>query len=210
MSEHKNVYIFGYSGHAYVIIESLLQAGYRILGYFDMKEATKDPYNLTYLGSEDNSDVKKVVGNNLVFPAVGSNLVREKMINFFDTHGLEQFVLIDPSAIVSPTASIGVSTYVGKNVIVNAQSKISKGVILNSGCIVEHECNISNYVHIAPGTVLCGNVNIGEKTFVGAKVVVKQNISICADVTIGAGSIVVKDINTKGTWLGCPIKKYEK
>lgn len=207
VSESKSVFLFGYSGHAYVIIESLLDSGYEIRGYFDYKSADKNPYSLDYLGYEEEVDVKSIVGKNLVFPSIGDNSIRRKLIPFFEKHQLNQFVAIDQSARISRTAIINTSTYIGKNVIVNAQTNIGKGVILNTGCIIEHECQISDYVHIAPGAVLCGNISVGEACFIGANSVVRQNLTINTGNVIGAGSVVTFDVMEKGVWVGNKLRK---
>ncbi|MFT7155102.1 MAG: UDP-N-acetylbacillosamine N-acetyltransferase [Parvicella sp.] len=206
MLETKYVFIFGYSGHAYVIIESLLDAGYEVRGYFDHQKSAKNPYNLEYFGSENTVDVKNIVQRNLVFPTVGDNSIREKLVLFFDSLKLNQFVAIDPTAQISKTADVDLSSYIGKNVSINAQSKIGKGVILNTNCVIEHECIIEDYVHVAPSSVLCGNVSVRKNSFIGANSTVKQNIVLIDNVIIGAGSLVVKDINVKGTWMGNPAK----
>ncbi len=207
VSESKQVFIFGYSGHAFVVIETLLEAGYSITGYFDYQVATKNPYQLSYLGFEGKVDVKSIVQDHLVFPAVGENSIREKLVHLFDVFNLKQFVAIDPSAQVSKTAQIGTSTYVGKNVAINAQAVIGRGAIINTQATIEHECRVEDFVHIAPNAVLCGNVHIEKKSFVGANTVVRQNISITSDVVAGAGSVVVKSIKEKGIWVGNPAKK---
>jgi UDP-N-acetylbacillosamine N-acetyltransferase len=207
VSDSKQVFIFGYSGHAYVVIESLLEAGYIIAGYFDYQVAAKNPYDLTYFGFEGKVDVKSIVQNHLVFPAVGENIIREKLVRLFDYFCLNQFVAIDPNAVVSKTAQIGSSTYVGKNVAINAQAIIGRGTIINTHAIVEHECIIEDFVHIAPNAVLCGNVQVGKYSFVGANTVVRQNTNIASDVIVGAGSVLLKSIVEKGIWVGRPAKK---
>jgi sugar O-acyltransferase (sialic acid O-acetyltransferase NeuD family) len=207
VSETRSVFLFGYSGHAYVVIESLLAAGYEIKGYFDFRKAERNPYDLEYFGFEGEADAKKIVGNDLVFPSIGENSIRKKLIILFDKLELNQFVAIDPSANVSKTAYLNYSTYIGKNVTVNAQAEIGKGVILNTSCIIEHECKVSEYVHIAPGAVLCGNVYVGADSFVGANSVVKQNLKISEGNVIGAGSVVVSDVKEKGIWVGNKLRK---
>jgi UDP-N-acetylbacillosamine N-acetyltransferase len=189
-----------------VIIESLLDAGYKIKGYFDFRKAERNPYGLEYFGYEGDADVKTIVGKDLVFPSIGENSIRKKLIGLFDNLELNQFVAIDPSTNISKTAKICRSTYIGKNVTINAQTEIGIGVILNTSCIVEHECKVSDYVHIAPGAVLCGNVNVGEESFVGANSVVKQNVEIEQGNFIGAGSVVIENLNEKGIWVGNPVK----
>ncbi len=207
MSDTKKVFLFGYSGHAYVIIESFIAAGFSVAGYFDYQEAISNPYKIPYLGYEGNVNVTAIVKNNFVFPSVGDNAQRAKLVSFFEKLKLQQCILIDPSANVSSTAKIDVSTYVGKNACVNAQSYIGKGVIVNTSAVVEHECIVNSFCHIAPGAVLCGNVRIDGLAFIGANAIVINNISICKDVILGAGSILVKSIDESGVWYGNPSKK---
>lgn len=207
VSQSNSVFIFGYSGHSYVVIESLLDAGYEILGYFDFIESKNNPYGLTYFGNENKKNLKTLIKKNLVFPTIGDNQIRKKLIYLFEKLDLNQFVAIDPSANVSSSAILEKSAYIGKNALVNAQTRVGKGVIINTSAVVEHECKIDNFVHIAPSSVLCGNVYIGENSFIGANTVVKNNINICTDVTIGAGSVVVKSIIEKGIWVGNPLRK---
>ena len=210
MQDSKNVFIFGYSGHAYVLIESMLDLGYTISGYFDKKEAVLNPYNLEYLGFELDVDLKSIVNQDYVFPTVGENFIREKLLKIFDEQGLNQFVLIDKAANVSKTAQIGLSTYIGKSVCVNALAKIGKGVILNTNAVIEHECVIDDLVHIAPSATLAGNVKVGRGSFVGANSVCKQNITIGTNCTLGAGSVLVKNMADKEIWMGSPAKKHIK
>jgi sugar O-acyltransferase (sialic acid O-acetyltransferase NeuD family) len=209
VSDPKKVFLFGYSGHSYVIIESFIAAGFCIVGYFDYHEAVTNPYQLPYFGFEGQVDVKSIVKSDFVFPSVGDNGIRTQLVYFFEKHHLKQCVLIDPSARVSKNAHIGLSTYVGVNAIVNAQSHIGKGAIINTAAVVEHECEVQDFCHIAPAAVICGNVRIGEATFIGAHTVVRNNTTICSDVILGAGSVVVKTIEEKGIWVGNPSKKIK-
>ena len=207
MSEAKRVFLFGYSGHAYVIIESFIAAGFTIAGYFDYHEAKTNPYQIPYFGFEGSVYVPSIVKSDFVFPSVGDNTIRAKLVSFFEKYHLKQCVLIDPSAKVSQSSSIGLSTYVGVNTIINAQSQIGKGVIINTAAIIEHECDVQDFSHIGPAAVLCGNVSVGKGAFIGANSVVRNNTSICSDVTLGSGSVVVKSIEDEGIWVGNPSKK---
>jgi UDP-N-acetylbacillosamine N-acetyltransferase len=202
----KSLYIFGYSGHAYVVIESALALGYEIKGYFDITEAIVNPYQIPYMGFENEFDLKHIVGTNLVFPTVGDNGLRAQLVALFQSLELTQLSIVDPSAMVSPSAKIGNSTYVGKVSIINAQTQIGAGVIINSGAIVEHECRIADGCHVAPGATLCGNVNIGESSLIGANSIVRPSLNIANDVVLGAGSVLLRDIIEPGVWFGNPAK----
>ncbi len=209
MSEVKRVFLFGYSGHSYVIIESFIAAGFMIAGYFDYHEAKKNPYQIPYFGFEGSVDVPSIVKRDFVFPSIGDNNIRAKLVSFFEKNNLSQCLLIDSSAKVSQSSSIGLSTYVGRNTVINAQTQIGKGVVINTAAIIEHECVVQDFSHIAPAAVLCGNVSVGKGAFIGASAVVRNNTTICSGVILGAGSVVVKSIKNKGIWVGNPSKKIK-
>ena len=210
MQDSKNVYIFGYSGHAYVLIESMLDLGYTIVGYFDKQEAISNPYDLKYLGFELNVDLKSIIKKDFVFPTIGEGDIRKKLVSLFIKENLNQFTLIEKTAKVSKTAIIGLSSYVGKNSVVNALAIIGQGVILNTSSVIEHECEIGDFAHIAPSATLAGNVKVGNSTFIGANSVCKQNISIGSDCILGAGSVLINNLPNDEIWIGNPAKRLSK
>lgn len=186
--------LIGYSGHAYVVVETALENGLQFIGYSEKEASDKDPYKLPYLGIEKSDDfigwqkeVSFVLG-------IGDNALRQNIAHLIESKGKTITSIIHKTAHISRNVVIGDGSFINKNVIVNALAVIGKNVILNTGCIIEHECVIEDAVHIAPGAVLAGNVAIGERTFVGANAVIKQGISIGSDVVIGAGAVVLTNI----------------
>lgn len=203
----KNINILGYSGHSYVIIDSILSVGDKVVAYFEQEKQLLNPYKLTYLGSEKLENFKEINQDNFVFPAVGSNLVRKKMVQTFEKLNLNQLVVKHKSAIISSSSKISKSTFIGPGAILNSLCEIGKGTIINSGAIIEHECFVGDFTHIAPGAVLAGNVNVGNETFIGANSVIRQGQKIGDNVVIGAGSVVVCNIPNNEVWFGNPAKK---
>jgi acetyltransferase EpsM len=190
----KEVILVGYSGHAYVVADVVLDIEISIVGYSEKEQTSFNPYNLTYLGFENDTDF---IGWSREIPfvlGIGDNKLRQRISNLIEENGKMVQTIIDKTAVISKNVSIGSGTFVNKNVTVNALAKIGKNVILNTGCIIEHECILQDAVHIAPGAVLAGNVTIGERSFVGANSVVKQGINIGKDVIIGAGSVIITNI----------------
>ena len=190
----KEIILVGYSGHAYVVADAILDNGYSIMGYSDKKKASLNPYNLTYLGFEKETDFVGWLRGASFALGIGDNKLRQSVSNLIEKKGKVVETIIDKTAAISKNVLIGSGTFINKNVTVNSLVKIGKNVILNTGCIIEHECVLQDAVHIAPGAVLAGNVTIGERSFVGANSVVKQGINIGKDVIIGAGSVIIVDI----------------
>lgn len=182
------MYIYGASGHAKVIIESLESSGESIEGIFD-----------------DNIDIKGLLGHQVVagkyvsdldsssqlIIAVGSNTIRARLVSRMKV----QFGnVIHSNAILSKSCQLGLGVAVMAGVVVNANVKIGNHTILNTNCSVDHDCVLEDFVHIGSNSALCGNVHVGEMTLIGAASVVLPNIKIGKNCTIGAGAIVTKDV----------------
>ncbi len=207
MLASKDLFIFGYSGHAYVVLDVSISLGYNPMGYFNPDKEVSDPYQLKYFGFERDVEVEKIVDKASVFPALGSNMIRKKIMTDPKFASLNYPVLVSPSAVVSKFSHISEGVLVGVSAIVQSKAQIGRGSIINTGAIVEHECHLSDFVHVAPGAVLSGNVKVGEGAFIGANATIKEGITIGKGAVIGAGTVVIRDVPAMETWVGNPGKK---
>lgn len=207
MSNKDKLYIFGYSGHAYVVLDTALASNFSLGGYFEQVKKKKNTYALKYMGQEFEFDFSELDEHAVFFPALGKAELRKKLVEFAEDKNLPLCTLIHPRAIASPNSQIGYGTLVAPGAIVNSGAHIGKGCIINSGAIVEHECAIGDYSHIAPGVVLAGDVTIGKECFVGMNSSVKEGVKIGDRVTVGAGSVVLRDILSNETWVGNPANR---
>jgi acetyltransferase EpsM len=201
--ENKTV-IIGYSGHAYVVAESYIANGRIISFYADLKEVPNNPFDLAYLGFESDTNFKGWDISLKYILGIGDNYLREKIAKLILSKSNILENVIDPHAVISKSAKIGIGVFASKGVLVNAFSTIGNFTILNTGCIIEHECEIGKAVHVSPGAVLAGNVKVGDRSFIGANSVVKQGVEIGNDVIIGAGSVIIKDVKSNTKLVGNP------
>lgn len=213
-SDHNTkVIIIGYSGHAYVVLDILLNQQYTIIGYCDTIEKEYNPFNIKYLGKETDTYPLSILRENNYFVGIGDNYIRAKVLNKLTA----QFNNAALNVIHEKSISSSLIEWhpeggilVAANATINPLVKIGTGVICNTSCSVDHECILGDYVHIAPGAVLCGNVKIGDYSFIGANSVIKQGVTIGRDVTIGAGSVILKDIPDNCVVVGNPSKTIKK
>ncbi len=204
---NKEVVIVGYSGHGYVVAEAAIASNINLRYYTDKKKISKNPFDLHYLGFEDDLDFPFWGKDYDYILGIGDNLLRRKSADLLITKGVDLPNVIHPSASISSKVEFGIGNFISRNVSVNALVEIGDICILNTGGIIEHECIIGNGVHVAPGAVLAGNVEIGDNTFVGANSVIKQGVKIGANVIIGAGSVILKDIADNIKIVGNPGKE---
>lgn len=199
--------VIGYSGHSFVVIDALLSLNYNIEGYCEQREKENNPFDIQYLGSEQDPKILDKLKNTDVFLGLGDNKLRSNIYLHLMENNINCPTLKHIKAIVSPTVSIGKATIVMAGAIISAMAKVGQAVICNTSSVIEHECVIGDYTHIAPGAVLAGNVKVGEGSFIGANAVIKQGVTIGSNVTIGAGAVVIKDIGDGLTFFGNPAKK---
>lgn len=201
MIVHQKINIIGYSGHAYVCIETATAMGHSVVGYYDNREKDVNPYGLRFLGEES-----AILDSEVLFISIGDNGTRKSVVTKLEEKNKDlTFInLIHPNGSLSPSSVLGKGILISPGAMVNALVTIGDFSIINTGAIIEHECTIGDFVHIAPGVVLAGNVTIGKSTFVGANSVIKQGITICENVTIGMGAVVTKDITEPGVYVGTP------
>jgi len=200
------IIIIGYSGHAFVVIESALKQGIKVEYYCEQKENAVNPFNLIFLGDESSAHYDYWEESNRYILGIGNNIVRGKIAKMLRSKSQNVINVIDPNSDISSRAIIGNGNYIAKHVAINAFVKIGNDCIINTGAIVEHECILGNAIHIAPGAVLAGNVQVGNNTFIGANSVVKQGVCIGENVIIGAGTVILKDVPSNTTIVGNPGK----
>jgi len=192
------MYLYGASGHAKVIAETLKENGIEIEGVYDDDASLQSFGNYPFLGVLNTSNKQQEF-----IISIGKNINRKKIASHLQVSWGKA---ISKYANISDSASIGNGTVVMKGVNINADVNTGNHVILNTNCSIDHDCIIEDFVHIAPGSTLCGNVFVGEGTLIGAGSTVIPGIKIGKWCMIGAGSVVTKDVPDNVTVFGVPAK----
>lgn len=195
--------ILGAGGHARVIADIARALGREVVGYLDDNPATITVEQSLLLGSI--ADVE-AFSTCRVIVAIGSNKTRRSIV--LDHPDLVYDTLIHPSAVVSPSVTIGEGSVVMPHAVVNAGAAIGRHCIVNTGAVVEHDNRLADYVHVSPGAALGGTVAVGEGSHIGIGASVRNNVSICGGAVVGAGAVVVEDIESPGTYWGVPAKLH--
>lgn len=188
--------LYGASGHAKVIIDTLEVLGKRIDWIVDDDETIKE-----LLGYEVRRNIGKY---DAAIIAIGNCQIRQEKVKELNVKTWE--TAIHPSAVVSPHACIGEGTVVMAGALINACAKVGCHCIVNTGASIGHDVEVSDFVHVAPHATLAGGVSVGECSWIGAGSVLKQGIHIGKNCMIGAGSVVVKDIPDGVTAYGNPCR----
>ncbi len=122
--------------------------------------------------------------------AIGNNKFREEVYKRAEAAGYEFPNIIDPSAYISPYATLGKGVIILNNAVVQNNAKIGNGTILNSGVEAHHDSVIGNYCLIYANSVVRALTNVGDRVRIGSNVSVSTGAQVPDDADIEDGSVV--------------------
>jgi sugar O-acyltransferase (sialic acid O-acetyltransferase NeuD family) len=198
--------IWGASGHGKVVLDVARGAGRFERIVFVDDDVTKAGLSVCgcpTIGTPD--ELQRFAGGAFVI-AVGDNRTRARCFERACEKGLAPAVLVDRTAIVSPSAALGAGTAVMPGAIVNADAVIGENCIVNSAAVVEHDCRIGAHVHISPRAVLGGGVSVGPYAHIGIGAVLLPGATVGEEAVVGAGAVVLKVVAPRCTVAGVPAR----
>ena len=128
------MYLYGASGHAKVIIDSLNASGKQISGIFDDNPEVKQLLEFKVSGPFDSIRL----GNEELLISVGLNNVRKKIVENLPKT-IRYGKAIHPSAIISENAKIGFGTVVMQGAVIQSSVSIGSHCIINTTVSVDHD-----------------------------------------------------------------------
>ena len=202
----KDLIIVGAGGYAKSVLDSYDYTNFRMVGFLDdIKPVGAEHQGYKVLGN-DISDVYQP-SHYVYFIAIGNNAKRKLWYDQLKTAGLSLINVIDRTALVSHSATIGEGCFIGKLAILNHGSSVENNCVINTRALVEHGCIIHNHVNISTNATLNGDVVAEEGCFVGSSSVVNGQVTIGAWSLVGSGAVVLHDIYPKTTVVGVPAKE---
>lgn len=204
----KKLVIIGAGGHGKVAADIALKMNkWEQIEFLDDTEGLTESMGIKVSGKTDTAVLK--INECDLFVAIGRSDVRKEKQSYLEKSGATIPVLIHPNSIIGTDVKIGKGTVVMAGAVINSCTQIGVGCIINTSSSVDHDCKIGDYTHICPGAHVAGATVIGNNTWVGIGSAVSNNVTICSDCFIGAGTVVVNDIKTPGTYVGCPARKLK-
>lgn len=198
----------GGGGFCKSVIDVAEDAGYHILGVFDLPdELGKDILSYKVIGTD--FDIPEYVGKASFVITVGhikDSTLRRTIYKKIKDAGGEIATIVAKDAYVSPYAKIGEGSLIMHKAMVGPEVEIGECTIINTLCNISHEAKIGSFCHISTCASVNGACVIGDDTFVGSQTAVNQGVRIDGGI-IASQSLVNKDITEKGVYAGLPVKK---
>ena len=138
-----------------------------------------------------------------------SDTVRKMNVANIMPSNAKWYTFIHPTAQIYTSEPIGEGSIIGPNVVITSDVKIGNHVLLNVSSIVGHNSMIGSFSTINPHGVVSGDCTIGDCVFIGTNATIREKVHIVENSIIGMGSVVVKDIDSTGTYLGVPARRVK-
>jgi sugar O-acyltransferase (sialic acid O-acetyltransferase NeuD family) len=206
------IIVVGGSGHAKVLVSTLLLEHRAVLGFVDPDLSLPPLLGVPRLG-DDNEVFRHAPDRIRLVNGVGSGRSTELRKSVYARFREKQYLfeaVIHPSASIAPDVHAGEGLQVMAGAIVQTGVRLGENVIVNTGAIVDHDCVIGDHAHVAPGATLSGCVHLDDGVHVGTGASVIQGIRVGTGSTVGAGAVVLHDVPAGTTVVGVPAKELSK
>jgi len=201
------VVVYATGGHGRVVADALRAAHHELLGFVDDDSARHGTtvWGLPVVGLDGVRQLGRDRPLEIAL-GIGDNAARRASYERCIALGLVVSSVIHPSAIIAPSATVGVASVVLAGAIVNAEARIGNGCIVNTGAIVEHNVEVGDFAHVSPGATLAGGSRLGAESHLGAHAVVVDDIFVGARTVVGAGAVVNRPIPDDVVAYGVPAR----
>ena len=118
--------------------------------------------------------------------------------------------IIDPTSIISPSASISEGVVIYPMSIINSSCYLGVNSVVNTHSTLGHDTAIGDHTVISSHVTIGGNSTIGNEVFVGLGAHIKEKLSIGNRSIVGMGSIVFRDLDENIIAIGNPARPIKE
>ena len=187
----------GFGGEMAWVMQRVADSGValEIVGFCDDAPAKHSALHsgLTLLGTIE-AAAEHLPTETYFHVAVGNNRSRQYLTNRAVAIGWLPYTVIDPTAIIAPSASLGKGCYIGANTVISSCATVGDGVIINLNATVGHDTVIGDFAHICPGARVSGLCRIGDHALLGSNSVVIPGVSIGNGATLGTTAAATRNL----------------
>ncbi len=102
--------------------------------------------------------------------------------------------IIDPTAVVARSATIGPGTYVNSGVVIGGAARIGAFVFINRSASIGHHVDIADFASVGPGAIICGSAQLGRGAVAGAGAIILENVQVGRNSVVAAGAVVRESV----------------
>jgi sugar O-acyltransferase (sialic acid O-acetyltransferase NeuD family) len=142
-----------------------------------------------------------------VFVPIGTNVIRERLLNQARYLGYQTPSYIHPSCQVHSSVSIGKSVYILPSSNIMPFTVIEDNVMVSMGVNIAHHTHLGCSSFYSQGANIGASITICTGAFIGIASTIMTGIKrIGNNALIGAGSVIIKDVPDNAVVVGNPGK----
>lgn len=166
------MYILGAGTLGEMVLETAIRAGLKVRGFYDdvTEAATCD--GIPVLGGIEAFRGNREAMAQGAFVAIGDNRKRQSCAESLRAMGVRFPNVIDPRAIVSPSAALGQGNLVMPGAYIGAKCSVGSGNLFFPGVSITHHNRVGDYGFFSPNASVGGFTRIGDGCKVGMSCVV--------------------------------------
>jgi sugar O-acyltransferase (sialic acid O-acetyltransferase NeuD family) len=184
------LYIVGGGGHGSDVADLALRCGITPAGIAD--DRSVDPRRFAARGIPVTGPIPDLPRDVTFTFGIGNPDVRQKLAPRVPCGPAEP--LVDPTAVVSPTAVLGAGTQVFWHASVGPLCRLGEHVLVGYGASIGHDSMLGDTVCVLPGAHIAGDVTIETETLIGVGAVIAQGVRIGEGARIGDGAVVTRPV----------------
>lgn len=184
------LYIVGGGGHGSDVADLALRCGITPAGIAD--DRSVDPRRFADRGIPVVGPIPELPCEGTFTFGIGTPEVRHKLGPRVPCEPAP--ALVDPTAVVSPTASVGAGTQVFWHASVGPLCRLGDHVLVSYGATIGHDCVLGDTTCVLPGAHVAGDVRIEDGALIGIGAIIAQGVRIGEGARIGDGAVVTRPV----------------
>ncbi len=145
--------------------------------------------------------------DDVFFCAIGKVSDRKKTVEIIQAKGGRFINLIHPTAIISPSVSLGTGVGIKAFCVLAADVTVEDFSFLQSSVIMGHDVRIGRFCQINSFAFFAGYARVHDLCTINAGAKLIQDTVVEEGAVVGAGSIVLKRVKSGTTVFGIPAKR---
>ncbi|MCL2589435.1 MAG: hypothetical protein FWD67_00830 [Betaproteobacteria bacterium] len=188
------MYILGAGTLGEIVLETATRAGLKVSGFYDDVSEASACDEIPVLGCLDDFRNNHTAMAEGAFVAIGDNWKRQHCIESLRALGVRFPNVIDPMAILSPSATLGEGNLIMPGAYIGTKCLLGSYNIIFPGVSITHHNHIGNYCFFSPSASVGGFTRIGDCCKVGMNCVVLPYRELksgmeCAPLTVIGGNL---------------------
>ena len=140
----------------------------------------------------------------LLLLAIGIPRARRAVAESLLAKGSRFLTLVHPTAILAPSATIGIGSIVCPFSVVSDAARIGRFALLNYHSSLGHDASVGDYAVLSPYATLGGNAHVHDDVFMGLHATVGPGRTIGSRSKISANSCALADVPPESMVYGSP------